>query len=110
VLAVVWQFDVQDGSEDAFEKLHGADGAWTAPRGAAARSRSSFLKELATPGAICCSVSERDDGLREASRDFGPRRRAEGAAHGDGQGDLRSVSSTRWTSEHGTTWSVRDGR
>jgi hypothetical protein len=51
LLAVVWQFDVQDGSEAAFETLHGADGAWTA---LSRRSRSflgsSFLKDLATPG------------------------------------------------------------
>ena len=50
MLAVVWQFDVQDGSEDAFETLHGADGAWTA---LSRRSRSflgsSFLKDLAVP-------------------------------------------------------------
>ena len=51
MLAVVWQFDVQGGSEEEFEKLHGADGAWTA---LSRRSRSflgsSFLKDLATPG------------------------------------------------------------
>ena len=51
MLAVVWQFDVQVGSEEEFEKLHGADGAWTA---LSRRSRSflgsSFLKDLATPG------------------------------------------------------------
>ena len=51
MLAVVWQFDVQDGAEEAFEKLHGADGGWTA---LSRRSRSylgsSFLKDLATPG------------------------------------------------------------
>ena len=51
MLAVVWQFEVQPGSEEAFETLHGADGAWTA---LSRRSRSflgsSFLKDLATPG------------------------------------------------------------
>jgi len=51
LLAVVWQFDVRVGSEEAFETLHGADGAWTA---LSRRSRSflgsSFLKDLATPG------------------------------------------------------------
>jgi hypothetical protein len=51
VLAVVWQFDVHPESEEEFERLHGADGAWTA---LSRRSRSflgsSFLKDLATPG------------------------------------------------------------
>ena len=51
MLAVVWQFDVRSGSETEFERLHGADGAWTA---LSRRSRSflgsSFLKDLATPG------------------------------------------------------------
>ena len=51
MLAVVWQFDVRPGSEEAFETLHGADGGWTA---LSRRSRSylgsSFLKDLATPG------------------------------------------------------------
>ena len=50
MLAVVWQFEVQPGSEEAFETLHGADGAWTA---LSRRSRSflgsSFLKDLAVP-------------------------------------------------------------
>jgi hypothetical protein len=51
VLAVVWQFHVHRGREEDFERLHGADGEWTA---LSRRSRSflgsSFLKELATPG------------------------------------------------------------
>ncbi len=51
MLAVVWQFDVHPGQQEAFERLHGADGEWTA---ISRRSRSflgsSFLKELANPG------------------------------------------------------------
>jgi hypothetical protein len=50
VLAVVWQFEVQPGRGDDFERLHGADGDWTK---ISRRSRSflgsSFLKELADP-------------------------------------------------------------
>ena len=50
MLAVVWQFEVQPGREDDFERLHGADGDWTS---LSRRSRSflgsSFLKELANP-------------------------------------------------------------
>ncbi len=50
MLAVVWQFDVQPGRGEEFERLHGADGEWTK---LSRRSRSflgsSFLKELATP-------------------------------------------------------------
>lgn len=48
MIAVVWQFDVKPGLEAAFEKLHGADGPWTA---LSRRSRSflgsSFLREAA---------------------------------------------------------------
>lgn len=51
VLAVVWQFDVQPGQEEGFERLHGADGDWTF---ISRRSRSflgsSFLKDLTNPG------------------------------------------------------------
>jgi hypothetical protein len=50
VLAVVWQFDVQPGREEDFERIHGADGDWTA---LSRRSRSflgsSFLKDLVNP-------------------------------------------------------------
>ncbi len=30
MIAIVWQFDVKDGQESAFEQLYGADGEWTA--------------------------------------------------------------------------------
>jgi quinol monooxygenase YgiN len=50
VIAVVWQFDVQDGKQHEFEAFYGADGPWTA---ISRRSRSflgsSFLKDLAQP-------------------------------------------------------------
>ena len=50
MIAVVWQFHVQDGKEEAFERFYGADGPWTA---VSRRSRSflgsSFLKDLAQP-------------------------------------------------------------
>jgi hypothetical protein len=51
VLAVVWQFEVHRGQEAGFERLHGADGEWTAlSRRSRAFIGSSFLKELAQPG------------------------------------------------------------
>jgi quinol monooxygenase YgiN len=50
VIALVWQFEVQEGQNDAFESFYGADGAWTA---LSRRSRSflgsSFLQDLARP-------------------------------------------------------------
>jgi quinol monooxygenase YgiN len=48
VIAVVWQFEVQQGKQDAFEQFYGADGRWTA---LSRRSRSflgtSFLRDQA---------------------------------------------------------------
>ena len=48
VIAVVWQFQVKPGSQQAFEKFYGADGEWTA---VGRRSRSflgsSFLRDQA---------------------------------------------------------------
>jgi quinol monooxygenase YgiN len=50
VIALVWQFDVNDGRHDEFEDFYGADGDWTA---LSRRSRSflgsSFLRDLANP-------------------------------------------------------------
>jgi hypothetical protein len=50
VVALVWQFTVQDGTSDEVERFYGADGDWTK---LSRRSRSflgsSFLKDLATP-------------------------------------------------------------
>jgi quinol monooxygenase YgiN len=50
VIALVWQFEVQEGKNDDFEAFYGADGAWTA---LSRRSRSflgsSFLQDLARP-------------------------------------------------------------
>ena len=48
MIAVVWQFEVKPGSQQAFEKFYGADGEWTA---VGRRSRSflgsSFLRDQA---------------------------------------------------------------
>ena len=50
MIALVWQFEVQEGRNDEFESFYGADGAWTA---LSRRSRSflgsSFLQDLARP-------------------------------------------------------------
>lgn len=49
VIAVVWQFQVRAGQQQAFEQFYGADGDWSA---LARRSRSflgsSFLRDQAT--------------------------------------------------------------
>jgi len=48
VVAVVWQFEVRHGAEEAFERFYGADGEWTK---LSRRSRSflgsSFLRDIA---------------------------------------------------------------
>lgn len=42
----MWQFDVRDGREEEFEKLHGADGDWTAlNRPIRSYLGSSFLRD-----------------------------------------------------------------
>jgi hypothetical protein len=50
VIALVWECAVRPGCEAEFERLHGADGEWTA---LSRRSRSylgsSFLRDLAQP-------------------------------------------------------------
>lgn len=47
MVAVVWQFDIRPGTSDDFERLYGADGAWTK---LSRRSRSflgsSFLRSI----------------------------------------------------------------
>jgi hypothetical protein len=50
LVAVVWQFTIQDNMGHEFERFYGADGDWTR---VSRRSRSflgsSFLKDLAAP-------------------------------------------------------------
>ena len=48
MIAVVWQFQVKAGQQDAFEKFYGADGEWT-DIGRRSRSflGSSFLRDQA---------------------------------------------------------------
>ena len=50
MVAVVWQFNVHENTENDFERFYGADGDWTR---VSRRSRSflgsSFLKDLAVP-------------------------------------------------------------
>ena len=50
MVAVVWQFNIHESSEEEFERFYGADGDWTR---VSRRSRSflgsSFLKDLAVP-------------------------------------------------------------
>ena len=51
MVAVVWQFHIRPGSEEAFERFYGADGDWTK---LSRRSRSflgsSFLRDIAVEG------------------------------------------------------------
>jgi hypothetical protein len=50
VVAVVWQFTVQDGTSEDFERFYGADGDWTKlSRKSRSFLGSSFLKDLASP-------------------------------------------------------------
>ncbi len=68
MVAVVWQFTVQDGTSEEFERFYGADGEWTK---LSRRSRSflgsSFLKDLAAPKRyLLVEYLERDARLREA--------------------------------------------
>jgi hypothetical protein len=48
MVAVVWQFEIRPGTDEAFERFYGADGDWTK---LSRRSRSflgsSFLKDIA---------------------------------------------------------------
>lgn len=48
MIAVIWQFDVQPGKSEEFERFYGADGEWTQ---LSRRSRSflgsSFLRDIA---------------------------------------------------------------
>jgi quinol monooxygenase YgiN len=115
VLAVVWQFDVQDGSEEAFEKLHGADGAWTA---LSRRSRSflgsSFLKDLATPGRYLLleywsEMFVYEKHLADFSADVEElrTRRADMVVETTTFGIFDALDVPE---RFGPTWSVRDGR
>lgn len=49
MVAIVWQFEIRNGSEQAFERFYGADGEWTK---LSRRSRSflgsSFLRDIAS--------------------------------------------------------------
>jgi len=115
VLAVVWQFDVNEGAEEEFETLHGADGAWTA---LSRRSRSflgsSFLKDLATPGRYLLleywsemmvyekHLADYSDHVEELKAQ---REKMVKETHALGVFDALDVPG-----RDGPTWSVRDGR
>jgi len=46
MIAVMWQFHVKDGGQDAFEQFYGADGPWTAlSRQSRSFLGSSFLRD-----------------------------------------------------------------
>lgn len=51
MIAVVWQFDVRDGNQEAFEAFYGAAGPWTAlGRNSRSYLGSSFLRDKAETG------------------------------------------------------------
>ena len=115
VLAVVWQFDVQVGSEEEFEKLHGADGAWTA---LSRRSRSflgsSFLKDLATPGRYLLleywsEMMVYEKHLADFS-DTVDELKAQRTAMVKETVALGVFDALDVPERYGPTWSVRDGR
>jgi len=46
MIAIMWQFDVREGCESAFEELYGVDGEWTQlNRNARSYLGSSFLRD-----------------------------------------------------------------
>lgn len=50
MIAVIFQFEIKPGREAEFERLHGADGEWTAlSRQSRSFIGSSFLREFASP-------------------------------------------------------------
>ena len=50
MVAIVWQFNVQENAGDEFERFYGADGEWTRlSRKSRSFLGSSFLKDLAIP-------------------------------------------------------------
>jgi len=115
LLAVVWQFDVHDGSEEAFEKLHGADGAWTA---LSRRSRSflgsSFLKDLAAPGRYLLleywsEMMVYEKHLADFS-DHVEELKAQRTAMVKETVALGIFDALDVPERYGPTWSVRDGR
>ena len=72
MIALVWQFDVKAGKNEAFEAFYGADGAWTA---LGRRSRSflgaSFLRDLAMGQRyLVVEYLERDGGVQKHHADF----------------------------------------
>ena len=77
MIAVVWQFQVKAGQQDAFEKFYGADGEWT-DLGRKSRSflGASFLRDQVNDTHyLLIEYLERDGRLREAPHQF--RRRPE---------------------------------
>lgn len=50
MIAIMWQFEVKEGKEPAFEELYGADGDWTRiNRPTRSYLGSSFLRDEARP-------------------------------------------------------------
>lgn len=50
MVAVVWQFMIQENTEDEFERFYGADGDWTkVSRKSRSFLGSSFLKDIVVP-------------------------------------------------------------
>ena len=50
MIAIMWQFDVKNGCETAFEQLYGVDGEWTAMnRRTRSYLGSSFLRDQNRP-------------------------------------------------------------
>ena len=116
MIAVVWQFDVLEGKEDAFERFYGADGPWTA---ISRRSRSflgsSFLKDLAqpdryvvveVPGARWSSTSDTTPTLRTRSLELEQQR----AALVRTMHPLGLFNALDVPDRSGPTWSQRTGR
>ena len=115
MIAVVWQFDVQDGKGEAFERFYGADGPWTA---VSRRSRSflvsSFLKDLAQPDRYVVVeywsemvVYEKHHSTFEIELQILERQRDELVASGQPLGLFNALDVP---DRAGPTWSQRSGR
>jgi hypothetical protein len=76
MIAIMWQFDVKAGREQAFEELYGVEGPWTTMnRHTRSYIGTSFLRDQNRPARYLVIeywsemlVAERDQGTRKASQ------------------------------------------
>jgi quinol monooxygenase YgiN len=112
MIAVMWQFDVKKGREEAFEKFYGADGEWTAlNRQTRSYLGTSFLRDQNQPSRYLLIeywsemvVYEQHRASRSATIDAIETRRAELLDAAEPVGIYTALDvPDRW----GPTWSQR---